>query len=241
MADTSKDTSKDPSERTADDQEQDDPKKVLDGHAVEAALLEDWRVMFEELHGRFKTGNFATGVELVDAIGESAEEANHHPDVSLTYTHVEVHLTSHDVGGVTSRDIALAREISDHAGRLQAKAVTQELQVLELGLDTWDIEEIRPFWAAVLGLSADDGEDDEVIDGTGRLPSLWFQGADRHDEPQQRFHYDLRVPPEVAESRVRAAVEAGGTLVSDARAPSFWVLADAQGNKCCITTWIGRA
>ena len=44
------------------------------------------------------------------------------------------------------------------------------------------------------------------------------------------------MPPEVAEARIAAALEAGGALVSDERAPEFWVLADAQGNKACITT-----
>jgi 4a-hydroxytetrahydrobiopterin dehydratase len=39
---------------------------------------------------------------------------------------------------------------------------------------------------------------------------------------------------------VEAALAAGGTLVSDDRAPTFWVLADAQGNKACVTTWTGR-
>ena len=42
------------------------------------------------------------------------------------------------------------------------------------------------------------------------------------------------MPPEVAEARIQAALAAGGTLVSDERAPAFWVLADAQGNKACV-------
>jgi 4a-hydroxytetrahydrobiopterin dehydratase len=50
----------------------------------------------------------------------------------------------------------------------------------------------------------------------------------------------VRVPPEVAEDRVKAALEAGGTLVSDERAPTVWVLADTHGNKACVTTWLGR-
>jgi 4a-hydroxytetrahydrobiopterin dehydratase len=48
------------------------------------------------------------------------------------------------------------------------------------------------------------------------------------------------VPPEVAESRIAAALEAGGTLVTDENAPRFWVLADPQGNKACVTTGRGR-
>ena len=74
----------------------------------------------------------------------------------------------------------------------------------------------------------------------GSLPTVWFQHTEPHDEPRQRFHLDIRVPPEVAEQRIAAALEAGGTLVTDEYAPRFWVLADAQGNKACVTTGRGR-
>ena len=60
------------------------------------------------------------------------------------------------------------------------------------------------------------------------------------ESPVQRFHLDLRLPPEDADRRIKAALDAGGTLVSDAVAPRFTVLADAQGNKACVTTWLGR-
>jgi 4a-hydroxytetrahydrobiopterin dehydratase len=223
-----------------DDEVKDDAKRTLSGHEIEAELLEDWRILFGALHARFNTGSFATGLELVNRIGGAAEERNHHPDIDLTYPRVDVRLTSHDAGGVTRRDIDLARKISQYAGQLGAKADTASLQVLEIGLDTADHEEIKPFWAAVLGLQPVDGEPRDLVDGSGRLPTLWFQSTEPHEEPRQRFHLDIRVPPEVAERRVRAAVEAGGTLVSDGRAPRFWVLADAQGNKCCVTTWLGR-
>ena len=72
------------------------------------------------------------------------------------------------------------------------------------------------------------------------MPTLWFQRTTSHNEPRQRFHLDIRVPPEVAESRIAAALAAGGVLVSDAEAPRFTVLADAQGNKACVTTGRGR-
>ena len=54
------------------------------------------------------------------------------------------------------------------------------------------------------------------------------------------FHLDIRVPPEVAQQRIDAALAAGGTLVSSEHAPAFTVLADPQGNKACITTGLGR-
>ena len=128
-----------------------DPRATLDGHDLERELLADWRLLFSALHGRFETGDFATGLRLVEGIGAAAEELDHHPDVDLTYPRVTVRLTSHDVGGVTSRDVELARRISDLAGSLGAKADPAGVSVLELGLDTWDHEEVKPFWQAVLG------------------------------------------------------------------------------------------
>ena len=228
--------------------EEPDPKALLDGHDVEAALLDDWRIMFDQLHARFETGDFATGLALVEEIGSAAEKADHHPDVDLRYGFVEVHLSSHDVGGVTSRDVDLARTISDHAGRRGARAATEKLQVVEIALDTRDMDAVRPFWAALLAYDAPD-DDDAVLDPDGRGPTLWFQitdepvtEADRRaaEAPVQRFHLDLRLPPEDAERRIKAALDAGGTLVDDAMAPRFTVLADAQGNKACVTTWVGR-
>jgi 4a-hydroxytetrahydrobiopterin dehydratase len=114
------------------------------------------------------------------------------------------------------------------------------VSVVELGLDTWDREAIKPFWAAVLGMK-ESSIPDEIVDPDGALPTIWFQDTDEHEEPRQRFHLDIRVPPEVAGERIAAAVAAGGTLVSDEHAPSFWVLADPQGNKVCVCTWRGRS
>jgi 4a-hydroxytetrahydrobiopterin dehydratase len=51
---------------------------------------------------------------------------------------------------------------------------------------------------------------------------------------------DVDVPPELAQSRIDAALAAGGTLLSADAAPAFWVLADAEGNEACICTWQGR-
>lgn len=218
----------------------DDPKQILKPQEIEAEGLADWRVLFTTLHARFETGSFATGLELVNRIGAAAEERNHHPDIDLTYPRVVVRLMSHDVGGVTSRDVGLARTISEYAAELGAKADTDSPQVLEIALDSADHEEIKPFWAAVLGLEPSKQHDLDLVDGSGRLPTLWFQSTDPHEVPRQRFHLDIRVPPEVAEGRVRAALDAGGTLVSDDRAPAYWVLADAQGNKACVCTWQGR-
>jgi 4a-hydroxytetrahydrobiopterin dehydratase len=198
---------------------------------VEAAGLPDWRWLLRALHAHFATGDFASGLELVDRIGALAEEADHHPDVELQYPHVRVKLVSHDVSGVTSRDVHLAQRISEAARELGIAADPSRLSEVEIGLDTADEDAIKPFWRAVLGV--DPSSDAE-------LPMLWFQTTDAHEEPRQRFHLDITVPPEAARARIDAALAAGGTLVSEEQAPAFTVLADAEGNKACICTALGR-
>lgn len=66
----------------------------------------------------FATKDFATGLRLVNKIGELAEAANHHPDVDLRYGSVTVRLSSHDIGGVSRRDAKLAAQISRAAAEL---------------------------------------------------------------------------------------------------------------------------
>ncbi len=215
-------------------------RAILSGAQIEAEGLADWRLLLQVLRTRYRTGDFATGLRLVNRIGEAAEAANHHPDLELGYGSLDIRLSSHDVHGVTQRDVRLARTISELAVDEGAVAEPSALSVVEIGLDTADQAAIKPFWRAVLGLQDSALHDDEVVDPEGFLPTLWFQTTDAHEVPRQRFHLDVAVPHDEAFARVEAALAAGGTLVSDERAPSFWVLADAQGNKACVTTWLGR-
>ena len=216
-----------------------DPKQVLRYPAVQAEGLDDWRFFLMKLHARFRTGSFVRGLELVTRITEAAEEANHHPDVVLTYPQVDIDLQSHDVHGVTSRDIDLARRISAIAAELGIQSAPRDVSTLELALDVPDGEVVKPFWAAVLGYTAEPYH--QVEDLGGRNNTLWFQQApEASGEVQQRFHLDIVVPREVAEERVQAAVAAGGTLVSEEAVPAYWVLADRHGNKVCVCTADGR-
>lgn len=215
---------------------------VLSVSQVHEAGLHDWVLLRAALHTRLRTSSWALGMRLLTAISAMAEESDHHPDVDLKYAHLDIHLTSHDVGGVTGRDIRMARRISALIGGEFAgegvTAVPDELSVVEVALDTPDTAAVRGFWDAVLaGRTSDDP--DAVSDDTGRTPSLWFQ-ASGGDEPRQRFHLDVTVPVSRAQERIEAALAAGGTLVSDAEAPRFVVLADPDGNHACICTMEGR-
>ena len=77
-----------------------------------AVGVEDWRVLVGWPCAHFCTGSFPAGVALVDAIGRLAEAAHHHPAVNLRYDSVTVRLRTHDIDGLSERDIDLARQIS---------------------------------------------------------------------------------------------------------------------------------
>ncbi len=204
------------------------------------ARLDDWRKLTQALHARFLTGNFVTGLKFVTAVGDAAERANHHPDVTLTYPFVDVKLISHDVSQVTQRDIDLARRISDIARQQGIDAKPSALSELELALDTADLGAVGPFWAALLTGSPESLIGDEVGDPSGRVPPLWFQHTDAYETPRQRFHIDLWVPHDISEERIAAAVAAGGRVIDDEEAPSFVLLADPDGNKACVCTFLNR-
>ncbi len=220
-----------------------DPKQRLTTDEVRESGLADWRQIMDGIRARFRTGDFATGLALVDHIGAAAEAADHHPDITLTYPEVVVSLSSHDVGGITSRDIDLARQISGFAAELGADADTAGLSRLDLGLDTGDGARLAPFYAALLGSDLEDGE---PVDPSGQVPTVWWQepgeGGPELPPPtvEQRWHLDVWVAQDEAEDRLAAVLEAGGRLVSDAAAPMYWVVEDADGNRACICTPAGR-
>ena len=222
-----------------------DPRARLTATDVREAGLADWRQLMGRIRARFSTGDFATGMGLVDAIADAAERADHHPDVTITYSDVVVSLSSHDVQGITSRDVDLAREISRLAADRGLRADVSGLSQLDIGLDTSRGPELAPFYAALLNSPLQRGE---PVDPTGQVPTVWWQDHTDLDPDfalpeqtfEQRWHFDVWVPEDDAPRRLRAVLDAGGRLVSDRGAPSFWVVEDADGNRSCICTPAGR-
>jgi 4a-hydroxytetrahydrobiopterin dehydratase len=204
---------------------------TLTGQQVDDAGLGGWANLGGVLVTRFATPDFATGLQLVDAIGALADEANHHPDVDLA-------LTSHDAGGLTARDVDLARGITEAAAVRDLVPDDTGVSRVELGLDTPDHARILPFWQAFLAYEHRRRLDDELSDPAGAQPLLWFQPSGS-EEPRQRWHLDVWVPPSQVQPRIDAALAAGGT-VDDGAAPAFWVLTDPEGNRSCLCTWQQR-
>lgn len=73
-----------------------------------------------ELAVTYATGDFATALALANRIGEAAEAADHHPDLTVSYGRLAVRMHSHDVRALTSRDIRLARTVARLASEVLA-------------------------------------------------------------------------------------------------------------------------
>ena len=203
--------------------------------------LDDWTYVLGFLQAEFRCPSFAAGAELVAAIAEAGDDANHHPDVDLRYPGaVLVRLQSHTAGGVTNLDVDLARAISALAVQAGAPtAADRAVQQMEIAVDTLDHERIWPFWAAVLDYRYLE-RFQALVDPRGQSPTIWFQQLDEERPVRNRVHFDITVPPSEADARIEAALAVGGTLVSDERVRAFWILADPDGNEVCVCTWQDR-
>ncbi len=65
------------------------------------------------LSRRFELNTFAEALDLVNKIGKLAEEQGHHPDINLGWGYVEIYLSTHDIGGISEKDIVLAKAIDN--------------------------------------------------------------------------------------------------------------------------------
>jgi 4a-hydroxytetrahydrobiopterin dehydratase len=209
------------------------PKQFHDADGVD-----DWRVLWSVAFALYRTGDFGTGLKLVEQIGRLAETAGHHPDLNLRSGVLEVRLVTKERWSLTDADLELARQISAAARALGVPADPSSTRTWEFALDAVDVDKVRAFWCAVLGYEM--VGDTDIADPDGLYPPVYVQKMDVMREGRNRIHIDVGVPHEQAEARVAAALAAGGSLVNDRFAPMWWTLADPEGNEVDIATWVGR-
>jgi 8-oxo-dGTP pyrophosphatase MutT (NUDIX family) len=207
-----------------------------------------WRYLLGTLRTAVPVGSLAEAAAVaVRAAAVCGRDADAHLRVELRQDQALLSLQSVAQADVTGRDVDLARRLSavmrTRPGTGADGEAARSLQLVELGVDALDIASIRPFWKAVLGYTDEpglDGPTDALVDPLGHGPSVWFQQMDAPRPQRNRIHFDVCVPHDEAADRIAATLAAGGRLVYDAEAPAFWVLADAEGNEACVTTWQGR-
>jgi len=87
--------------------------KALTGPEIRKRLpeLHGWTMSRGALRCEFKFETFPKALQFVARVGALAEEANHHPDIDIRYCVVKLALSTHDVGGISEKDFALAAAI----------------------------------------------------------------------------------------------------------------------------------
>jgi 4a-hydroxytetrahydrobiopterin dehydratase len=210
----------------------------------EAEGVEDWRVIGEGACIYFRTGSFAASARLLQALSELIGVEEHPPAVDVRSGGVTIRLitVADDYMGMTEGDLRVARQISAMARDLGLSADPSAVQSLLVIPGAPVTAEVMPFWRAVLGYEPRaDSPDEDLVDPLDRGPAFWFESM---DEPRPdgggAIHVAIWVPYEQAAARIAAALAAGGRMVRDDFAPSWWTLADAAGNEADIATTRGR-
>lgn len=71
----------------------------------------NWQLREQKLYRDFKFKDFGEAMSFVNQVAGAADEANHHPDISISYNRVTLELSTHDVGGLSKKDFKLAAKI----------------------------------------------------------------------------------------------------------------------------------
>lgn len=74
------------------------------------AALPEWKIVSGELVRTFQFKDFLAALAFVNQVGELAETAGHHPDIDIRYNRVRLGLSTHDAGGLTTKDFDLATQ-----------------------------------------------------------------------------------------------------------------------------------
>src|SRR6266540_4071330 len=158
--------------------------------------VKDWRVLGEGACTYFRTGSFAAGARLVQAISELAGLEDHHPDVDLRYGGVTVRLITitDDYSGLSQRDLELARQISAVARELGVPADPSAVQTVQVTIDALVAPEVMPLWRAVLCYRDRGASPEDLIDPHGRGASICWNQNEAPRPQRNRIHIDVWVP-----------------------------------------------
>jgi 4a-hydroxytetrahydrobiopterin dehydratase len=95
--------------------------QLLSADEVATALAEltGWTGDTSGIERSVKASSFLAGIRLVDGVAEAAEKADHHPDIDIRWRTVTFRLSTHSDGGVTTKDVDLARQIDELAAGVE--------------------------------------------------------------------------------------------------------------------------
>lgn len=199
-----------------------------------ASGVDDWVVLHGGATAAFRVASLSAAARLADAIAQTPGLSGRGILITIADQRVTVRL-NRDVWQIEAEHVEFARVVSaiarDHGAAADRSAV-QEIQLAVAAKP--DVINVG-FWRAVLGYAP--MADDNAVDPLGHGSTVWMQALDPAKSLRHAMHIDVSVAREHAEARLAAALAAGGRVVDDSQAPSYWTLADAAGNRVCICAW----
>ena len=196
--------------------------------------VDDWVVLHGGATAVFRVGSLPEATRLAEAVAEAPGFEGSGSLLTIADSRLTVRL-SRDILQLEPRHLDLARAVSAVARAHDAvsdRAAVQEVQLaIAAKPDAIDVG----FWRAVLGYRQ--SADDNAVDPLGHGSTVWMQELAAAKPFQHAMHVDVSVAREHVRARLDAAVAAGGRIVDDSNAPSWWTLSDRAGNRVCIAGW----
>jgi 4a-hydroxytetrahydrobiopterin dehydratase len=196
--------------------------------------LGDWVVLHGGATAAFRVDSIGDAARLAEAVVRIPGISDSDALLTISSECLTVRLTR-DIWELEPRHVELAQAISAIAGEHGAAGDPARVQEVQLAIAAKPDEVDIGFWRAVLGYSP--MADDNAVDPLGHGSTVWMQELDEAKPLRHAMHVDVSVAREQAETRIAAALAAGGRIVDGSHAPGHWTLADPAGNRVCIAGW----
>jgi 4a-hydroxytetrahydrobiopterin dehydratase len=192
----------------------------------------DWVVLHGGAVAVYRVSSLAEAVGLAEAIAHVPGLDGEGALLTIADDQLTVRLTR-GAFQLERRHIHLARAVSAAARAHGAVADRWRAQEVQLAVaarpDAVDVG----FWRAVLGFAS--LADDNAVDPLGHGSTVWMQELDPAKPLRHAMHVDVSVAREQVETRLAAALAAGGRIVGETS--QSWTLADRAGNRVCVCAW----
>ncbi len=196
--------------------------------------LDNWVVLHGGATAVFRVGSLSEAIRLAEAVSEAPGLEGSGALLTIGDSSLTIRL-SRDIWQLEPGHVELARAVSAVArahGAVAERAAVQEVQLaIAAKPDAIDVG----FWRAVLGYVP--MAEDNAVDPLGHGSTVWMQQLDAAKPLQHAMHIDVSMAREHVRARLDAALAAGGRIVDDSNAPSWWTLSDRAGNRVCIAAW----
>jgi 4a-hydroxytetrahydrobiopterin dehydratase len=194
----------------------------------------DWVVLHGGATAVFVLPSLTATVLLAQAVAGVPAFEGSGALLTISDTRLSVRLTR-GVERIEPHHVGLARAVSEVARQHGAVADRGAVQEVQVAVAARPGELDVGFWRAVLGYAT--LAEDNGVDPLGHGSTVWMQELDPAKPLRHAMHVDVSVAREHAETRLAAALAAGGRIVDESEAPAAWILSDPAGNRVCIAAW----